>query len=354
MLLADMGAAVLRVGRKPTAADKADRDIMNRGKQSIGLDLKDPAGVSALLRLVESADAVLEGFRPGVAERLGVGPQECLARNPRVVYGRITGWGQRGPQAATAGHDINYIALSGVLSAIGRAGQPPTPPINLLGDYGGGGMLLAFGVVCGLLEARQSGRGQVIDAAMVDGAALLSTVLHTMRAGGEWTDERGTNLIDTGAPFYDVYMTADGEYVAVGCLEERFFRLLLDTLGLDGDELFAEQHDRARWPAMRDRFAAVFKERTRDEWHELFKDSDACVTPVLSMAEAPEYPHNKTRGTFVTAGDVLQPAPAPRFSRTPAEMPPAPPAQPCGDEVLLEWGLRAEEIRELHGLGVIT
>jgi alpha-methylacyl-CoA racemase len=311
-----------------------------------------------VLKLAEQADALIEGFRPGVAERLGIGPEACLARNPRLVYGRLTGWGQDGPNAPRAGHDINYIALSGTLSTIGRAGDRPVPPLNLVGDFGGGGMLMAFGVVCGLLEAKSSGQGQVIDCAMVDGAALLATALYGLRASGTWADERGTNILDTGAWFYEVYETADGKYVSVGALEPQFFADLLKQTGLasdvDGKGPVPQQLDRGSWPAMKDRLAEIIRTRTRDEWCELMEGTDACFSPVLEIAEAPRHPHNAQRGTFTEVAGVTQPAPAPRFSRTPGEiaLPPPEPGQHSG-EVLADWGFPPSDVARLREAGAI-
>lgn len=359
MMLADMGADVLRIDRAQSVVggDPANppADVLNRGRRSVALDLKHPDGVETLLTLVESADALIEGFRPGVCERLGFGPEVCLARNPKLVFGRMTGWGQDGPYAQMAGHDINYIALAGALEPIGRAGDRPLPPLNLVGDFGGGGMLLAFGVVCALLEAQRSGEGQVVDAAMVDGAAVLMTMFHAFRAMGIWNDERGTNLLDTGAYFYEVYETADGKYVSIGSLEPQFYATLLDKLGLADDPSMPRQHDRSQWPAMKERFAEIFRTKTRDEWCELLEGTDACFAPVLSMAEAPHHPHNEHRGTFVTRNGVVQPAPAPRFSRTPAEIqrPPAFPGQHT-DEALVEWGFDPDRVAELRQAGAIA
>ncbi|MHB1854398.1 MAG: CaiB/BaiF CoA transferase family protein, partial [Acidimicrobiales bacterium] len=318
MMLSDMGAEVIRVDRAQSVRggdpSHPPADIMNRGRRSIGLDLKHPDGVETLLRLVESADALIEGFRPGVAERLGIGPEECLERNPALVYGRMTGWGQEGPYAPMAGHDINYIALSGTLHSIGRAGGPPVPPLNLVGDFGGGGMLLAFGVACALVEAANSGQGQVVDAAMVDGAAVLATFIHGLTSMGLWQEERGTNLLDTGAHFYDVYETADGRYVSIGSIEPQFYAELLRLTGLDSDPEMAGQMDRSRWPVLKDRLAGVFKTKTRDEWCELMEGTDVCFAPVLAPSEAPDHPHNVARGTFVEVAGIRQPGPAPRFS----------------------------------------
>ncbi len=353
MILSDLGADVLRVERAENCGGDAPRDPLIRGRRSIGLNLKDPGGVGLLLRLVDSADVLVEGFRPGVTERLGFGPQACAERNPRLVYGRMTGWGQDGPLAPTAGHDIDYIAISGALSLIGRAGERPVPPVNLLGDFGGGGMLLALGVVAALLERERSGLGQVVDAAMVDGSALLTSFVYGLRALGAWKDERGVNLLDTGAPFYDTYQTADGGYVAVGALEARFYAELLAGLGLAGADLPA-QHDRAGWPVLRARFAEVFATRTRDQWAEVFAGSDGCVAPVLSAAEAPGHPHNAARGTFADIGGVVQPAPAPRFGRSAADSPAAPPKPGADtDAVLSGLGCTPSEISALRAGGTI-
>jgi alpha-methylacyl-CoA racemase len=355
MLLADMGADVVRVDR-PVDTDGPFRPpVLGRGRRSVVVDLKHQRGAEVVLRLVASADALIEGFRPEVAERLGIGPAACLDRNPRLLYGRMTGWGQEGPWRRTAGHDIDYIALAGALHPIGRDGQAPVPPLNLLGDFGGGGLLLAFGIVCGLLEARRSGRGQVIDAAVVDGAALLTTMLHELAAVGLWRAERGTNLLDGGAPFYDVYETADGRYLAVGALEPKFYRELLARLGLEERDL-PDQMDRDRWPQLRERLAAVFRSRTRAEWSALFDGSDACVAPVLSPSEAPDHPHNRARQAFVPVDGSLEPAPAPRFSRTPSAPPsPAPAPGQHTDEVLGTWaGFSAAEIADLRATGAVA
>jgi alpha-methylacyl-CoA racemase len=355
MILSDLGADVVRVERPESCRPgaKPPLDPLVRGRRSVGINLKDPSGVGLLLRLAESADVLVEGFRPGVAERLGFGPESCAERNPRLVYGRMTGWGQDGPLAPTAGHDIDYIAISGALSLVGRAGEAPVPPVNLLGDFGGGGMLLALGVLAALLERERSGRGQVVDAAMVDGSALLTSFVYGLRASGVWQDARGVNLLDTGAPFYDTYQTADGGYVAVGALEAKFYAELLARLGLADADL-PGQHDRAGWPVLRARFAEVFASRTRDEWAEVFAGSDGCVAPVLNAAEAPGHPHNVARGTFADVGGVLQPAPAPRFSRTTAGTPPAPPAAGADtDAVLAELGCSAAGIAALRASGTI-
>jgi alpha-methylacyl-CoA racemase len=359
MMLADMGADVIRVDRAQSVVggDPASppADVLNRGRRSIGLDLKQPEGVETLLRLVEHADALIEGFRPGVAERLGIGPDACLARNPRLVFGRMTGWGQDGPYAQMAGHDINYIALAGALEPLGRAGEKPMPPINLIGDFGGGGMLLAFGVATALVEAQRSGQGQVVDAAMVDGAAVLMTMIHAFRAMGIWEDTRGNNLLDTGAYYYEVYETKDGKYVSIGSLERQFYAVLLEKLGLQDDPSMPHPQDKAQWPAMKERFTEIFKAKTRDEWCEIFEGTDACFAPVLSMSEAPQHPHNQERGTFVERNGVVQPAPAPRFSRTSAEIqrPPAFPGQHT-DEVLSDWGFDVDDIAKLRASGAVA
>ena len=355
MILSDLGADVLRVDRAEICGTsaKAPLDPLSRGRRSVGLNLKDAAGVELLLRLVASADVLVEGFRPGVAERLGFGPQVCAERNPRLVYGRMTGWGQDGPLAPTAGHDIDYIAISGALSLVGRAGQPPVPPVNLLADFGGGGMLLALGVLAALFERERSGLGQVVDAAMVDGSALLTSFVYGLRAAGAWQDARGVNLLDGGAPFYDTYQTADGRYVAVGALEAKFYAELLAGLGLSAADL-PPQHDRTGWPVLRARFTEVFLTRTRDEWAEVFASSDGCVAPVLSPAEAPGHPHNASRGTFADVGGLVQPAPAPRFGRSPAGVPSAPPRPGADtDAVLAELGCTTAEIAAMRASGTV-
>jgi alpha-methylacyl-CoA racemase len=358
MLLADLGADVIRIDRTAsvTGGDPATppRDLLARGRRSVGVDLKNPDGVEVVLGLVERADALIEGFRPGVTERLGIGPDDCLARNPKLVYGRMTGWGQDGPYASDAGHDINYIALAGALEPIGRRGEAPVPPLNLIGDFGGGGMLLAFGVVAALIEAQRSGHGQVIDAAMVDGAASLMTMTHSFRAMGMWQDERGTNMLDTGAHYYDVYETADGRYVSIGSIEPQFYAELLRLTGLEGEDL-PNQNDRSQWPELKERLAAIFRTKTRDEWCELMEGSDVCFAPVLAIPEATEHPHNVARGTFVDVAGITQPGPAPRFSRTPGEIrrPPAHAGQHT-DEVLGEAGLDEERIAKLRASGAIA
>ncbi len=359
MLLADMGADVIRVDRAGQVMggdpESPPADVMNRGRRSIGLDLKNPDGVEALLSLVEKADVLMEGFRPGVTERLGIGPDACLARNPKLVYGRMTGWGQEGPYAQAAGHDINYIALAGALDPIGRRGEAPVPPLNLVGDFGGGGMFLAFGMVCALLEAKNSGKGQVVDAAMVDGSAVLTTMFHAFRAMGIWHDERGTNMLDTGAHYYDVYETSDGKYVSIGSIEPQFYAQLLELSGLGKEADLPHQQDREQWPAMKEKVAAIFGTKTRDEWCEIMEHTDVCFAPVLSLEEAPSHPHNVERGTFVERNGVVQPAPAPRFSRTTAEIqrPPAHAGQHT-DEVLGQFGFAADRIAELRDAGAIA
>ena len=369
MVLSDLGADVIRVDRVRPAADggaaggagslgDAGMDaitdgILGRGRRSVALDLKSPEGLAVARELVDGADALIEGFRPGVTERLGLGPDECLARNPRLVYGRLTGWGQDGPLAHAAGHDLNYIALAGALAPIGRRGERPVHPLNLIGDFAGGGMLLALGIAAALVEAGRSGRGQVVDAAMVDGSAYLMTMMYELLGRGGWVEERGANANDGGSHFYDVYETADGEHVAVAPMEPRFYAELLTRIGLDGAELPA-QWDPAAWPELSERLAAVFRTRTRAQWCELLEGTDACVTPVLRMSEAITHPHNVARGTFTEVGGVTQPAPAPRFSRTPAAV--ARPAARPGehtDEILAEHGLPADRIAALRRSGAI-
>jgi len=355
MILADLGADVLRVERAERCGPQArpPADPLVRGRRSIGINLKDPAGADLLLRLADDADVLVEGFRPGVTERLGFGPDECARRNPRLIYGRMTGWGQDGPLASTAGHDIDYIAISGALAPIGRAGERPVPPLNLVGDFGGGGMLLALGILAALVERARSGLGQVVDAAMVDGAALLTAFVYGMRATGAWQDERGTNLLDGGAPFYDTYRTADGGYVAVGALEPQFYAALLAGLGLAGTGLPA-QHDRSGWPELRRRFAEAFGGRNRDEWAAIFAGTDACVAPVLSFGEAPGHPHAVARSAFTEVGGITQPAPAPRFGRSAAGQPAAPPRPGADtDTVLAALGLTAAQIADLRAGAVV-
>ncbi|HZI45385.1 MAG TPA: CaiB/BaiF CoA-transferase family protein [Ilumatobacter sp.] len=359
MMLADMGAEVVRVERSGAVSGPAPeaphRDLLRRNRRNIAVDLKHPDGVGVVLDLVAAADALIEGFRPGVMERLGVGPDACLARNPKLVFGRMTGWGQDGPYAASAGHDINYIALAGALAHFGRAGAAPTPPINMVGDFGGGGMMLAFGVVCGLLEAQRSGAGQVIDAAMVDGAAALMTMIWTMHHSGMHdVSRRGANMLDTGAHFYDTYECADGEYISIGSIEPQFYAELLRLTGLEGDARFANQHDRAAWPSLKTLLAELFRSKTRAEWCAVMEHTDVCFAPVLRLDEAPNHPHNAARATFVEAFGALQPAPAPRFSRTVPELsqPPAHDGQHTS-EVLVDWGIAPERVEALIDSGAV-
>ncbi len=354
MLLADLGAEVLRVerlGRPP--GPEPSWDLLLRGRQSVALDLKRPEGMATVLALVERADVLVEGWRPQVAERLGVGPEACLARNPRLVYGRMTGWGQDGPLAERAGHDIDYIALAGALWPIGRQGDRPVPPLNLVGDFGGGGLLLAFGICAALVERARSGQGQVVDAAMVDGAASLTTMLHGFLQAGLWERERGSNLLDSGAPFYEVYETADGRHMAVGAIEPQFYAALLEGLGFDPAEL-PPQMDRAAWPATKARFAERFAQRAQAEWEAVFAGTDACVAPVRAPWEASGDPHLRARSTFVEVAGVTQPGPAPRFSRTPGAVR-CPPPQPGADgaRALVGWGLEEATVRRLADAGVL-
>jgi alpha-methylacyl-CoA racemase len=354
MLLADLGAEVVRVDRPGSGGRDARAYVMHRGRRSIAVDLKRSEGREIVLRLVDDADVLIEGHRPGAMERLGLGPDECLDRNPRLVYGRMTGWGQNGPLATTAGHDIDYIALSGALAVAARHGERPVPPVNLLGDFGGGGAFLALGIVAALWESARSGVGQVIDAAMVDGSAVLTTMLHGMLAQGRWRDEAGVNFADTGSPYYDVYECADGRFVAVGAIERPFYMELLEGLGLDEREL-PDRRDEAAWPALKERFAAVFRTRSRDEWAKVFAPTDACVAPVLTLTEAPTHPHNADRSTFVEHGGVLQPAPAPRFSRTAVALDrPAPAPGDNTDDVLRELGFDRDHIDRLRATGAVA
>jgi len=353
MMLSDMGADVIRVDRpRANAGDGSrPRDVMARNRRSISVDLKTPEGVEVVLRLCKTADALFEGFRPGVTERLGVGPEPCMERNPQLVYGRMTGWGQTGPLARAAGHDINYIGLAGALHAIGEKGGKPVPPLNLVGDFGGGGMLLAFGLVCAMLEASRSGQGQVVDAAMVDGAAALMAGFFSM--GSFFSDQRGTNLLDGGAHFYNTYETKDGEHICVGAIEPQFYKLLVEHAGVDA-ERFGQQMDGGQWDGYKAELAEVFKTRTRNEWCEIMEGTDICFAPVLSIREAPEHPHNKERQTFVEVDGLVQPAPAPRFSRTVPEI--SHPARRPGEDsagVLGSSGFDAFEIVELQKKGVV-
>jgi alpha-methylacyl-CoA racemase len=345
MLFADMGADVLRIDRKG-GRQPGKAEIYLRNCKTIALDLKKPEAVEAALKLIEKADALIEGFRPGVMERLGLGPDLCLARNSRLTYGRMTGWGQTGPLSQAPGHDINYIALTGALHAIGDAGGKPVPPLNLVGDFGGGALYLAFGIVCGILEARTSGKGQVVDAAMTDGAASLMSVFYGMLASGYWRDERGVNLLDSGAHFYGTYETKDGKYIAIGSLEPQFYRQLLEKMGITDPE-FDAQMERSRWPALKQKLAAVICTKTRDEWDAMLLGGDVCYAPVLSLVEAPKHPHNAARNTFIEVDGVTQPAPAPRFSRTAPEVRHGP--SPADSEAgLSAWGISEEEIAALR------
>lgn len=360
MLLADMGAEVIRIDRKAQAGAAnpfpmlgTKFDVMARGRRSLALDLKQPQAREVLLQLVEQADVLLEGFRPGVMERLGLGPEICHQKNPRLVYGRITGWGQTGPLAQAAGHDINYLALSGMLQAIGRADTPPAPPLNLVADFGGGAMLLAFGVLCAVLEAKKSGQGQVVDAAMVEGSALLGAMLYGMRAYGNWSAARGSNLLDGGAHFYDTYACADGKFISIGAIEPQFYAQLLRLCQITDPE-FDAQMDVTQWPALKLKIAAIFKAKTQQAWCELMEGSDVCFAPVLDMAAAPQHPHNQARHTFIEIDGVTQPAPAPRFSRS---TPPAPsaPAQPGlhSEAILRDWNIAPELIAQLAAKNII-
>ncbi|HXW33898.1 MAG TPA: CaiB/BaiF CoA-transferase family protein [Acidimicrobiales bacterium] len=352
MLLADAGADVLRIDRvtgvRPDPNAPAHWDLLNRSRRSVAVDLKQPEGVALVLDLISEADALIEGWRPGVAERLGLGPETCWERNPRLVYGRMTGWGQSGPLSDRAGHDIDYIAIGGALWPIGRKGDRPVPPLNLVGDFGGGGMLMAFGVCAALLEARTSGRGQVVDASMTEGAASLMTMTYAFNQIGFWSENRGSNVLDTGAPYYEVYETSDGKWFAVGAIEAQFYAELLRVLELDLEEL-PPQNDREHWPAMKQRFAAIFATRTRDEWTKRFEGTDACGAPVLSPLEAHCHPHNEERGSFVEVAGIVQPGPVPKFSRTPAEVRCPPPVSGRDtDEALADWGVSVGRISALR------
>jgi len=361
MLLSDMGAEVIRVDRAAIVGQDTDRDgndarynLLSRGRRNIAVDLKNPGAVDATLRLIEQADALLEGFRPGVMERLGLGPDICLARNPKLVYGRMTGWGQNGPIAHIAGHDINYIALSGVLDTIGEAGGPPVPPLNLVGDFGGGALYLAMGVLAGIISSRSTGRGQVIDCSMVEGSASLMMMMYGALASGAWKEERGATRTDCGAHYYQVYETKDGEYVSVGAIEPQFYALLLQHTGLEGEAL-PPQTDRTQWPAMQDRLARIFKTKTRAEWVEIMQQTDICFAPVLRMSEALRHPHNVERQSFVEVAGIPQPAPAPRFLGTPTRVqrPPARVGEHT-DQILRDWGFSTGEIAELHRTGAVA
>lgn len=346
MMLADMGAEVIRVDRKG-AKGGSKFDVLQRGRKSIAVDLKKPEGVETVLKLIEKADALIEGFRPGVMERLGLGPEVAMARNPKLIFGRMTGWGQDGPMAHAAGHDLNYIALTGMLYSMGRADQPPTPPLNLVGDFGGGGMMLAFGIVCAILEAQKSGKGQVVDAAMTDGASVLGAMMYGFHASGMWTNDRYANMLDGGAHFYDCYECSDGKFVSIGSIEPQFYALLLEKTGINDPE-FEHQHDKAKWPSLKQKVANVLKTKTRDEWAEIMEGTDVCFAPVLTIEEAVKHPHNVARKTYVEIEGISQPAPAPRFSRTEAVVQ-RPPAQ-AGEhtkEALKEWGLSDSDLAAL-------
>jgi alpha-methylacyl-CoA racemase len=357
MLLADLGAEVLRIDRAAAARGQLGAEAsmvgLSRNRRSVAVDLKTAAGVELVHRFAADADVLVEGFRPGVAERLGIGPAPLCEVNPRLVYARMTGWGQDGPLAPRAGHDLDYAALTGALHTVGRPGEPPPPPVNYLADFGGGGTFLAIGVLAALVERATSGRGQVVDAAMIDGVASQTAFLHGLLALGAWSTDRGTNLLDGGAPFYDTYRCADGGFVAVGALEPQFYAELCARLELDPAHW--PQHDRARWPVLREELTRCFASRTRDEWAELFADSDACVAPVLDLVEAPAHPHHRARGTFVEVDGVVQPAPAPRFARTPGglDRPPPRPGEHT-DEVLAELGLDADAVTALREAGVVA
>jgi alpha-methylacyl-CoA racemase len=358
MMLSDMGAEVLRIDRpwevRSSTLTGPSRDTLNRGRMSAGIDLKNPHGVKAVFELLKHADALIEGYRPGVMERLGLGPEECLKENPRLVYGRVTGWGQEGPLAQAAGHDINYISLAGVLHAIGRKGEAPVPPLNLVGDFGGGGMLLAFGSLCALIERQKSGEGQVVDAAMVDGAAILMSMIYAFRAMGIWENVRGSNLLDSGAPFYDVYECKDGKFISLGAIEPQFYSELINRLDLPKNDL-PDQMDRSRWEEMKELVAQVISTKTREEWREQLEGSDICFAPVLDMDEVADHPHNAERKTFIRISGVLQPAPAPRFNRTDPEIsrPPAHPGEHT-EEALRKWGFSEDRLKSLFDMGAIV
>jgi alpha-methylacyl-CoA racemase len=356
MMLADMGAEIIRVDRKghKEAINTPKYNFPHRGKHSICVDLKKPRGLELLLQMVEKADALTEGFRPGVMENLGLGPEVCIGRNPRLVYGRMTGWGQKGLLSQAAGHDINYISLTGALYCIGQKDRNPPPPLNLVGDYGGGGMLLAFGLLCALLEAQNSGKGQVVDAAMIDGVAALMAIFYGMRTAGLWSDKRQDNLIDGGAPFYDTYETKDSKWISVGSLEPQFYALLLKHAGVSNDPDFQQQMDHDKWPICKEKLIRIFKAKTREEWCKLMEGTDVCFAPVLTMEESFTHPHNISRSTFTKVDDVMQPSPAPRFSRTKPEIQKS--ASAPGEDteaVLVRWGFTQEQIHIFRASGVI-
>jgi alpha-methylacyl-CoA racemase len=349
MLFSDMGAEVIRIDRKG-GRSPGNGEVTYRGRKAIALDMKKPEGVETALKLIDKADALIEGFRPGVMERLGVGPDVCFKRNPKLVYGRMTGWGQTGPLASAAGHDINYIALTGALHGMGRADGKPVPPLNLVGDFGGGALYLAFGVVCGILEAQRSGKGQIVDAAMTDGASSLMAMFYGMNAMGVWKDGRGQNLLDGAAHFYDTYETKDGKHIALGSIEPQFYKELIEKTGI-ADAAFAAQMDRNAWPSLTEKLAAVIKTKTRDEWDAIMLGSDVCYAPVLSLAEAPKHPHNAARKTFVEVGGVVQPAPAPRFSRTEPQV--QGPPEGSSPDALKAWGFSDTDVAKLQSAGAI-
>ena len=354
MVLADLGAEIIRVDRASAIGTGSKQEPSNRGKKSIAVDLKAKEGVEVVLKLVETADAIFEGFRPGVMERLGIGPEVCLARNDRIVFGRMTGWGQEGPLANAAGHDINYISLSGALAAIGRPGSPPVPPLNLIGDFGGGGMLLALGLVAALLESKESKKGQVVDAAMTDGSALLMTMIYSMQSSGMWKTTMGSNLLDGGSHFYDTYECKDGKFISIGSIEPQFYALLCQIAELD-EKVFSKQMSRDLWPEQKEEIKKIFLNKTRDEWCELMEGTDVCFAPVLDMPEAPEHPHNKERKTFIDLEGVIQPAPAPRFSRTEPEVVSSPSiVGEHTNEVLSSIGLSKEDISSLKTSGAVA
>ncbi|MCS5547899.1 MAG: CoA transferase [SAR86 cluster bacterium] len=354
MVLADLGAEIIRVDRASAIGTGSKKEPSNRGKKSIAVDLKAKEGVEVVLKLVETADAIFEGFRPGVMERLGIGPEVCLARNDRIVFGRMTGWGQEGPLANAAGHDINYISLSGALAAIGRPGSPPVPPLNLIGDFGGGGMLLALGLVAALLESKESKQGQVVDAAMTDGSALLMTMIYSMQSSGMWKTTMGSNLLDGGSHFYDTYECKDGKFISIGSIEPQFYALLCQIAELD-EKVFSKQMSRDLWPEQKEEIKKIFLKKTRDEWCELMEGTDVCFAPVLDMTEAPQHPHNKERKTFIDLEGVTQPAPAPRFSRTEPEVVSSPSiVGEHTNEVLSSIGLSEEDISTLKTSGAVA
>tara|TARA_B100001167_G_scaffold22113_1_gene11733 strand:- start:390 stop:1520 length:1131 start_codon:yes stop_codon:yes gene_type:complete len=354
MVLADLGAEIIRVDRASAIGTGSKKEPSNRGKKSIAVDLKAKEGVEVVLKLIETADAIFEGFRPGVMERLGIGPEVCLARNDRIVFGRMTGWGQEGPLANAAGHDINYISLSGALAAIGRPGSPPVPPLNLIGDFGGGGMLLALGLVAALLESKESKQGQVVDAAMTDGSALLMTMIYSMQSSGMWKTTMGSNLLDGGSHFYDTYECKDGKFISIGSIEPQFYALLCQIAELD-EKVFSKQMSRDLWPEQKEEIKKIFLKKTRDEWCELMEGTDVCFAPVLDMSEAPQHPHNKERKTFIDLEGVTQPAPAPRFSRTEPEVVSSPSiVGEHTNEVLSSIGLSEEDISTLKTSGAVA